>query len=165
MAYELIETITLASSVSSIEFTSIPQDGVDLLLKVSLRSFVDYSDLANVRVNSDSGSNYSGIRLRGNGSSADSSSWTSNTEAFIPMSHKLDTSSTFGNGQIYFSNYAGSSNKSFAIDAVSENNATTAQQQIYAWTYLQTTAITSIQLIMPSGNFALNTTASLYKIS
>jgi hypothetical protein len=32
MAMELIETVELASAASSIEFTSIPQDGVDLLV-------------------------------------------------------------------------------------------------------------------------------------
>ena len=35
MGYQLIETITLASSASSIEFTSIPQDGVDLVILLS----------------------------------------------------------------------------------------------------------------------------------
>ena len=159
MAYELIETITLASSASSIEFTSIPQDGVDLLLVYSGRSTAS-TTTAFLRFNNDTVS-YSQIRLQGTGASAISAS---DTAIFLTENLSSSTANTFSNNQIYISNYAGSTQKSVSGEGVSENNTTSAFQRIIAGLYTQTTAITSMQITYTS-DLVAGSTASLYKIS
>jgi hypothetical protein len=47
---------------------------------------------------------------------------------------------------MYIPNYAGSSNKSVSIDAVTENNATAAEANLVAGLWSSTAAITSITL-------------------
>lgn len=164
MAYELIETIELASAASSIEFTSIPQDGVDLLLKVSARTdrgaVVDNLDL---NINGVS-TNLTFLILYGSGSTADSLSLTSQTG--FAFSGDTSTTSTFGNGSLYFSNYTSSAAKSISADLVTENNATAGYQNLVAGLWDNTSAITSIALLPQFGsNFVSDSTASLYKIS
>ena len=70
MAYELIETIEVgAGGAASIEFTSIPQDGVDLVLVLSTRMdrATDWYSLY-ARINDDSTTAYSRKALSGDGS-------------------------------------------------------------------------------------------------
>ena len=74
------------------------------------------------------------------------------------------TSNTFGNTSVYIPNYAGSTNKSVSSDAVTENNATTASQQILASIWNNTSAITSIFVSDTGSNLVQNSTASLYGI-
>ena len=165
MAYELIETVTLTSAASSIEFTSIPQDGVDLLLKYSLRKDGTF-EASYLQFNSDTGSNYNFIRLYGNGSSAASTSGASQTFMLIGSnSISTDTSNTFGNGGLVVSNYTGNTNKSVSSDSVSENNSTTAYQYLVAGSYSTSSAISSLKIVPVSGNYVAGSTASLYKIS
>jgi hypothetical protein len=162
---ELIETVTVGSGgAASIEFTSIPQDGTDLWLLINAR---DSNPLVGpsifVRVNSDSSSNYTLVRLRGDGSTADSLTFT--TTRFRPViTGSLATANTFSNNSFYFSNYSGSTNKSVSIDSVNENNATDADQLLFAGIYNDTAAITSISLT-PATSFVEHSTASLYKIT
>jgi len=73
MTMQLIETKTLLSAAASIEFTSIPQDGTDLLLLVSTRA--DGAGDAFIRPNG-STSGLSARRLRGNGSTVATSAET-----------------------------------------------------------------------------------------
>jgi hypothetical protein len=158
MTMQLIETKTLLSAAASIEFTSIPQDGTDLLLLVSTRA--DGAGDAFIRPNG-STSGLSARRLRGNGSSAASSVET----PYFKNCINTDTASTFSNGSVYFPNYTAAVNKSFSIDTVSENNATAATQEIQAALWTNTSAITSLTLILLSTNFVAGTTMSLYKIT
>ena len=163
----LIETVTVgAGGAASIEFTGIPQDGVDLVLLLSGRT--DYSGVGRVvytTINSDNSTTYQNRLLRGDGSAA-SSQIVSNTlgiyAGFIDSASA--TSNTFENLQMYVSNYAGSSQKSFSLESVSENNATEAYQNIVAGLWPQTAAITSIKMTPLSANFVEHSTASLYKI-
>lgn len=169
MAYELIETIEVgAGGAASIEFTSIPQDGVDLLLIYSLAS--DYTGLdyspTNIRLNSDSGSNYAWIALRGSGSGVSSDSNASDTEIYnFTINTFKTTSNVFSNAQLYISNYTSTSDKSISIDGVTENNATSAIAQIQAAKYSTSSGITSILIDPVAGNLVQYSTASLYKIS
>ena len=167
MAYELIETVEVGSGgAASIEFTSIPQDGVDLLLKLALRSNrAANQDSVKIQVNENTGSIYTHIRLVGNGSTAVSGSFTG-TAAFVAIAGNSDTSNTFGNSEFLISNYTSSSNKSASSDETQENNATLANTVIRAVLIADTNPVTSIQLAPNSGTLFLQySTASLYKIS
>lgn len=163
MTMTLIETVTLTSSASSIEFTSIPQDGVDLLLVVSSRSSnASVADDIGIRFNSSSTS-YSGKELVGTGSSVFSYNESTN-QIRGTTSGANATSTTFGNARFYISNYTSSANKSVSVDSVSENNATNANQNLDAAQWGDSAAITSI-LVFTGANLAQYSTASLYKIS
>jgi hypothetical protein len=75
------------------------------------------------------------------------------------------TASTFNNADLYIPNYAGSNNKSFSIDSVSENNGTAAVASLFAGLWSQTAAITSITLTSRNGNFDQYSTAYLYGVN
>ena len=167
MAYELIETIEVgAGGAASIEFTSIPQDGVDLLLVTSVRLSTGNSPFLYWRANSDSGSNYTHRRLSGDGSTASSGSSSGTTQGWIGrVSGGSDTANTAGNTATYFSNYTSTANKSISSDAVAENNATYAEQYIIASSYTTSSPISSLSVIPASGTIEQYSTASLYKIS
>jgi len=165
MAYTLIETVTVGSGgAASIEFTSIPQDGVDLILKLSLRNTDSNPDSAQVSLNSDTGDNYPQIQLLGNGSSVSSQRLTL---GFIRLAIPISTytANTFGNAELYISNYTSTSNKSMSGDSVAENNATLGRLKIDAFSYTTSSAITSIQVALFGDNYAEYSTASLYKIT
>jgi hypothetical protein len=72
------------------------------------------------------------------------------------------TASTFGSGLIYIPNYAGSTNKSYLTDWVTENNATAAYAGFTAGLLSNTAAITDVTL---TGSFVQYSTATLYGIS
>ena len=163
--YVKITTVTVGSGgAATISFTSIPATFTDLLVQFSLRSDSgSAADNAEITFNG-STTTYSSKRLYGSGSAAASdSSSTYTTSSFINGDGA--TASTFGNGIIYIPNYAGSTNKSFSIDAVNETNATAAFMGLYAHLWATTSAITSIQLKPNGGSlFKQYSTATLYGI-
>ena len=166
MAYELIETIEVgAGGAASIEFTSIPQDGVDLLLVSSVRSnrasTLEDSQLTLNNVNS--GDPYTDIYIRGNGSAAVSNSSDGNWMKYYAVNGNTSTANTFSSNSIYIANYTSSSVKSISYDAVQEDNASTAYQYIMAASANVTAPITSIK-IAESQVFLENSVFSLYKI-
>lgn len=162
--YVKIQSVTVGSGgATSIDFTSIPNNYDDLLVKLSTRTS-DSSDgqVVNIAFNN-STSNISARLLYGTGGSAVSGTSTSNV---IFTSGNSATASTFGNGEVYFPNYAGSTNKSFSSDSVSENSLnTTAYQVLLAGLWSQTTAINQLTFTPgASANFMQHSTATLYGI-
>lgn len=161
-------TLSLVSSVTvgvggaaSIEFTGIPQGGQDLMVVFSGRDTnAGTQNAALVEVNALSGT-YTGRSLDGNGATASSQNFL--VTGYV--SSAGSTSNTFGNNSFYFSKYAGSQTKSYSIDAVTENNATTAYQSILAASINTTSPITSISIKANGGTFVQYSTASLYTIS
>ncbi len=73
-AYVPLANVTLGSAASSVTFSSISQSYRDLVLVVNAGTGTNES--VNVRINSDSGSNYPFVAAIGNGSSTGSSATT-----------------------------------------------------------------------------------------
>jgi hypothetical protein len=153
-----------SAGAANITFSSIPQGYTDLQLVFSLRADnASPSDNAEITFNG-STSTYSYKRLYGTGSSAASDSSSSYTTSAFTTGDTA-TTNTFGNGTLYIPNYAGSTNKSFSVDAVAETNATTAYAGLYAHLWATTSAITSIKLEANGGtNWKQYSTATLYGI-
>jgi hypothetical protein len=165
--YTLLETITVgAAGASSVTFNSIPQTGyTDLIVKVSGR--IDYAaigDYFKIQFNGVT-TDYTDRFLYGNGSAAASASG-SLAESFVVGASA--TASTFGNAEIYIPNYTSANYKSFSVDAVNENNATSSLVGFFANLWSNTAAITSVTLTPEgsgSSNFVEHSTFSLYGVS
>jgi hypothetical protein len=163
MTMSLVSTVTVGSGgASSIEFTSIPQDGTDLVLLTSFCMNDTGAVTQNFLTFNGSTVNYSRRGLFGSGSSV--SSTTGTTRKVIFGTVTTNTANTFSNNSIYVANYTAAQNKSFSIDQVTENNATAAYQEILAGLWSDTAAITTIT-ITGDTNFLQHSTASLYKIT
>ena len=167
MRKELIERIEVgAGGAASIEFTSIPQDGVDLLCVLSGRAATgsNWANL-NFQFNNDTGTNYPYVTLLGRSDSGVAT--ISATQDWLRVQEAIGgggtTSDTFSNNAIYISNYTSSVDKSVSVDSVNENNATAARQVLVAGKHNTTDPVTSIKLFM-SSNFVQYSTASLYKV-
>ncbi len=165
MAMTLISTTTVgAGGAASVDITSIPGTYTDLFVVLSLRSNTARASsggFATVRFNGSS-STYARRILLGDGSSAASAS---DANATVLVNASDTTSNTFNNASIYIPNYAGSTAKVFSVDAVNENNATTADIQLMAQSWSGTSAITQITLAMGAGSFVQYSTISLYGIT
>ena len=161
MGMQLIETIEVGSGgAASIEFTSIPQDGVDLEIRLSSRvggTYVDENIFITLNGNT---TNDGSIILRGTGTGVGGQSLT---YVAAKTSGGGTTSNTFGNASFYISNYTSSNDKSISIDSVLENNASSAWQVITAG-QTPVGAVTEIELY-GSYDFQQYSTASLYKIT
>jgi hypothetical protein len=161
--YSKIATYTVGSGgVASISFLNIPQTYTDLMIVFSLRSSTAGED-TQLSFNS-STANFSSRNLAGNGSSASSGSRSDNIIS-ASMDYSTYTASTFSNGSLYIPNYTSSNNKSFSVDTVVENNATTAPMQLIAGLWSNTAAITSITFTnYAAGNYVQYSSAHLYGI-
>jgi hypothetical protein len=158
--YTLISSNTVGSGgVASVTFSSIPDTYTDLKLSYSMRNTAFWSSIS---FNGSSAS-FSSRWLNGSGTAVNSSTRTDNTE-FVLGELSTYTANTFTNGDIYIPNYAGANNKSFSIDAVNENNATTAYQHFGAGLRSNTAAITSITITPSAGNILEYSTFYLYGI-
>jgi hypothetical protein len=160
-----IASVTVGSGgAASIDFSSIPSTYTDLCVKLSARSASTSGATwhwVKILINGQS-TTYSYLQLFGNGSSAGSGSGTGALSAYATDS--TATSNTFSNSETYFPNYAGSTQKSYSNDAVTENNGTAALASFFATLHTGTAAINQLTLSLETGNFAQYSTATLYGI-
>jgi hypothetical protein len=150
------------------DFTSIPATYTDLVIKVSARGTAAAPyNYCKLRFNSDTGNNYNMRILYGDSGTTGSVTTTAGTAINGGLSAgSTATASTFSNSEWYIPNYAGSTQKSVSIDAVSETNSTTSSNgYLTAALWTNTSAITSISLFPDTGTFVQYTTAYLYGVS
>lgn len=176
MALQLYKIATVevgSAGASSIDFSSIPQGYTDLKLVLSARSSNTdgYTGNATIRLNANSGANYSFRHLYSNTATPGSGNGSAGTSVLIGGTVGASlTANAFNNAELYIPNYAGSNNKSFSVDTVSENNASTDftyQLMFVAGLWSQTTAINQLTVYsgtVGSTNFLQYTTATLYGI-
>lgn len=165
--YELIASQTLGSDASSITLSSIPATFDDLVCVAHLRGTeagVATRSLR-MRLNGDTGSNYSYRWLRGSGSAATSGSNTNVYSYMGIIPAATATANTFASVEIVIPNYAGSANKSVSSTSASENNATAADIVVAANLWSSASAITSIQLYPESDNLISGSSVYLYGIT
>ena len=165
---KLIETKTLTVAAASIEFTSIPQDGTDLILLLSGRCVAASTLASGALFINGIAADTSWRRLSGNGSTTSSGSASGANDFLIgdiPAANA--TSNTFSNNIVYIPNYTGSQQKSLSSDSVAENNATTGDTNFIAGLCTKTAAVTSLTVRIYGGgsNLAAGTTVSLYKVT
>jgi len=150
--YKALSTVTVgAGGSSTITFSNIPQTYTDLRIVLSARTDRSGFPNDNIRVYPNgSSSNLSERYLLGFGSGVTSATDTSGLGAAGAVGASA-TASTFSNVEVYIPNYTGSTNKQFAVNAVSENNATDGRQGLTANLWSSTTPITSLTIVPSSG--------------
>jgi len=163
--FELIASSTVGVlGASSIDFTSIPSTYTDLCIKASLRTAqfgtAEASQSLLIQFNGTT-TNYSYRLLQGYNNTA--ASYNGTTRFFGDATNSDATASTFGNLEIYIPNYAGSTNKSYSADSVTENNGTKAAADLDAGLWSNSAAITSIS-ISAASNLVQYSTAYLYGV-
>jgi hypothetical protein len=161
----LIASSTVGSGgAASIDFNSIPSTYTDLCLKVSGRmdNAANSNDIF-FKFNT-STSSFTAKYLQGTGSSTPGSG--SYAQFAGETNSASSTASTFSNFEVYIPNYAGSTNKSYSGDSVTElNSATNNQLFMIAGLWSNTTAINQITMYSATGaNFVQFSTAYLYGI-
>ena len=173
----LLEKVTVgAAGASSVTFSNIPQTGYnDLVIKMSLRDDTNsgsYQQLS-YRFNG-STANYSTRAVYADGATPGSGTTTTNTPTIggtwgrltsYGINQPNTTASTFTSFEWTIPNYTVSQYKSFSCDYVTENNGTTAYQEMIAGLWSDTSAINSIAITPYTGNFAQYSTLSLYGVS
>jgi hypothetical protein len=169
--YSKLATVTVGSGgSSSIDFIAIPQNYTDLIIQHSLRTTLSggpfYFDDCAMRINDDVGNNYSRLFLRTrSGTVSSSSNSPTSFIQFYEASAGDSTANTFGSGQIYIPNYAGSNHKSISIEGASETNSSEVQNGFTAGLWHSASAITSLKLYSQNSvNFVQYSTATLYGI-
>jgi len=147
--YTLIQAVTVgAGGASSIDFTSIPSTYTDLCLMISNRTTrATYNDYLKIGFNGTT-TNITYRSLEGNGASASSFTESAAAQFIGEANADTSTSNTFDSFQIYLPNYAGSNNKSYSVDSVTENNVSgtnSAFANLTAGLWSSSSAITSIK--------------------
>ena len=166
MTMQLIQHQELGSAQSSFSFTSIPSTFTDLYLTLSLRGSLSNPQIGHlIRLNNDSGANYSSRRLVGDGSSASSASESGSTSIYGGQAPAAtSTASAFGNTSIYIPNYAGSTAKSLSFETTRETNGTSTFMSLIAGLWSGTAAINRLDIICESANWEANSSATLFGI-
>jgi len=154
ITYTPIATITASGSASELTFNSISGSYTDLIL--IFEGNTGTSDEFGIRVNSDSGNNYSSTWMQGGGASAESSRYSNVSFATL--------------------NYIRSSSRTMSIAHIQNySNTTTYKTIVYrtaepekTWTgvslWRNTNAITSVT-VRTGNNFSNTTTVTLYGIT
>jgi hypothetical protein len=159
--YEPIATSTLGSAAGSITFSSIPATYTDLRI-VWVFQAVSAGSNAGIRLNSDTGNNYSYIGLTGTGGTAVSQSSTSNNQCYLQPNSAAATSQLQMFQTDVFS-YAGSTNKTLLTAYSGDlNGSGDVSRVVNLWR--NTAAITSVTLLFDAGNMTAGTIATLYGI-
>lgn len=167
-AYELISTTILASSASSVTFSSIPQDFKHLQIRAVTKS--NSSDLARIygQLNGVTSGVYTAHNLRGNGSTVTSNSTTTSATQMIDVGGF--TAQTFFEGENEFGalvmdilDYSNTS-KNTTLRCLSGFRTSSFTPYIFlsSGLYMQTTAVSSVNLFLNANSFVAGSRFSIY---
>ena len=161
--YEPIASTTLGSDTGTVTLSNIPGTHTDVLAVVQGLGTGATLNGFRVRVNSDTGTNYSNTVLAGDGSSATSNREANSSSIFVTWNSIFD-SNDGGIVRLQFQSYA---NTNVYKTVLSETAVTTVVGRgVHLWR--STSAITSISFALGGGfpdiNFASGATFSLYAI-
>ena len=168
MAFTLVETVDVTSTTSTVTISNIPQDGVDLIIKGSMRHNTTSSGFGFLEFNGTTSNIYGHQVLFGDGNNATATTEYSKREFFNVTSNKSnDTSNTHSNFEIYIPNYTDSGTKNGSTSSVVETSSSTANWSAIFYNKANNVgAITSVRF----GSFQLSgilsgSTFSIYKVT
>lgn len=167
ITYESIATTTLGSAAATVTFSSISGSYTDLVLVMRVTGS---SSVGNEPVlmyfNNDTGGNYSVTRVYGNGSTATSDRFSSNSgidAGYLPGSNGTGPGTIIAN----IMNYSNTTTYKTILDRWESQAAASGSRYVAAEVGLwrSTSAITEIDLVLGGGfNFNSGSTFSLYGI-
>lgn len=152
-----LANITLSTSAATVTFNSLSQVYRDIMLVCSALATTS-GQAGRLRLNNDSGANYTFVQMYGTGSSYGSSGSSGATEMYgLPAEPTAITNSIFN-----ILDYSATNKHKTAL--IRDNNPDSITRGM-AIRWANTSAITSLNLFMTSGNFAAGTTFALYGVS
>jgi hypothetical protein len=155
--YIALANVTLSTSDSSITFSSIPNTYRDLVIVITGNTTAN-ADLG-LRLNSDSGANYSFIYMGGNGSTTLSGSATGQTQ--VVLDGYFWRSTEISTCIAYIMDYSATDKHKTIL---SRNNVAGGGTDAFANRYASNSAITSVEVRNPAQSFASGTTITMYGI-
>ena len=156
--YTPLATTTLGSATSSYTFSAISGSYTDLVLVATVQNSANTGDEVVFRVNGDTASNYSRVRIYGNGSAAGTSKSSAVTKGALGINSTTD----FSVITAHFQNYSNTT----TYKTVISRSASGGYTSMYASLWRSTSAITSITVLPDSGaNFTTGSTLTLYGIA
>jgi hypothetical protein len=153
--YTPLATVTLGGTASSVTFSSIPATYRDLIFSLELVGSV--SEQYFMRLNGDTGSNYSWVQM-----GADSTGFfTSSTTTTGIRVGFFSAISARDNLQLSIMDYSATDKHKTALVRTNSNCTVT---RAIAGRWANTAAVTSVVFTFPSGNFNSGSTISLYGV-
>jgi len=162
ITYEPIQTQTLSTAATTVTFSSIPSTYTDLVLVSSLYGTGDANIF--IRLNSDTGTNYSVTHLTSNGASLYGYRFGSQTS--FSLNYFGGDQTVLGTNAriIYIHDYANTS-KYKGLTCTAGHNDTTDGLTISVGQWRSNSAITSVTFLAGSGKtLSVNSRLSLYGI-
>ena len=163
-----ISTTTLSTATASVTFSSIPADYTHLQVRCISKSSYTTGTVDTVRAtfNSDSAGNYSYHFLRGSGSAASADNDVSVTSLFIGNQANSGSGMTsiFGAGVIDILDYANTNKYKTIRTLCGYDSNGDGRILLSSSNWRSTSAITSVSFTMSNGNFATDTSFSLYGV-
>ena len=167
-SYESIATSTLTTSTADITFSSIPSTYTHLQIRFIAKSTNSATAADNLafRFNSDTGGNYTRHYLDGSGTSATAGPNTGVTQVYATCAQTSSTPDAFGVGVLDILDYT-NTNKYTTTRALSgaDFNASGGAIQFTSGLWLNTAAITTINIRALSGNLTQYSQFALYGIA
>jgi hypothetical protein len=158
--YEKIASTTLGSTASTVTFSSIPATYTDLVLisnvKASGGNCYPY-----IRLNSDTGTNYSYTYMSGTGSSALSGRASNTAVNFMYGYSYATTANNNFNSLIQVMNYSNTTTNKTMLSR-SNNAENSSDTGVGLWR--NTAAVTTVTMVGNSNDFAAGSTFTLYGI-
>ena len=160
--YVLLSQITLAATSSDVTFSNIPAGYHDLAFSISILGTSNDQSCV-MQLNSDTGANYSNVRMAGWGASYGSNS-TGTSYIFVSgYNYGVATSGNFTTAQGSIMDYSTTDkHKTTLIRSYSTRNDGNADTAAGAGRWANTSAVTSIKFYLTSGSFVAGSTFSLY---
>ena len=166
MALQLfkIETVDVASPVSSVTFSNIPQAYSDLKLVASVRSNrAAAEDGFGITVNSAS-SGYTYRVLSSNGTTVSNASTAFEQIWVARVNGNTTTANAFAHVDVLFPNYTSSNAKTYSVDGATESNTVEGYITFSTVAQSSTSAITSLTVQTINGTIGTNSSFTLYGV-
>lgn len=163
--YTALATITLGSTDSEVVFASIPAGYRDLVFSISILGTSNDQSCV-MQLNSDTGANYSNVRMSGWGASYGSNT-SGSTYIFVSgYNYGVATSGAYTIAQGSIMDYSATDkHKSTLIRSRSSRDNGDTDTTAGAGRWANTAAVTSLKFYLTGGSFAAGSTFSLYGIA
>jgi hypothetical protein len=156
--YTPLANITLGSAASSVTFGSIPNTYRDLICVVVASGSITLQ--GRIRLNSDTGANYRYQRMSGDGSNRTAAGAAAQTAGFLSTIAQATTDNAL---QMNINIMDYSATDKFTTIISRANNAANGTEA-FANSWGNTAAVTSVQILTSTGNWAAGSTFALYGV-